>query len=205
MRFVPCENLADRSREIRPWLPTIRATLDALRDSDDITLVEVKQPGEEAHIANSGGSLVVDVHDPKNEVRVSTPIRAISRSPEELAAAAPSTEFEGEWQMVSAVMDGVPMEESTLQWVKRVTRGNQTTVIAGPQTIMKVEYTFDPSTKTIDYVNLAGAHKGKVQQGIYAFEGGRLKVSMAAPGKPRPGDFESVKGDGRTVTAWKRV
>jgi hypothetical protein len=92
VHFAPRENLAEASREIRPWLPTIRAALDALRDSDDITLVEVRQPGEEVHIAKIGGSIVVDVHDTDNEVHVSTPIRAISSSIEELAAAAPSAQ-----------------------------------------------------------------------------------------------------------------
>jgi hypothetical protein len=91
MHVVPRENLADASREIRPWLPTIRAALDTLRDSDDITLVEIRQPGEEVHVAKIEGSIVVDVHDADNEVHVSAPIRAISSSMEELAAAAPSS------------------------------------------------------------------------------------------------------------------
>jgi hypothetical protein len=92
VHFAPRENLAEASREIRPWLPTIRAALDTLRDSDDITLVEVRQPGERVHIAKIGGSIVVDVHDAENEVHVSAPIRAISSSIEELAAAAPSAQ-----------------------------------------------------------------------------------------------------------------
>jgi hypothetical protein len=92
MHFAPRENIAEASREIRPWLPTIRAALDTLRDSDDITLVEVKQRGEEVHVAKRGGSIVVDVHDAENEVHISTPIRAISSSLEELAAAAPSAQ-----------------------------------------------------------------------------------------------------------------
>jgi hypothetical protein len=92
MHFAPRESLAQASREVRPWLPTIRAALDTLRESDDVTLVEVKQRDEEVHIAKSGGSIIVDVHDAKNDVHVSTPIRAISSSLEELAAAAPATQ-----------------------------------------------------------------------------------------------------------------
>lgn len=92
MHFAPRENLAEASREIRPWIPTIRAALNTLRDSDDITLVEVKQPGEEVHVAKRGGSIVVDVHNAENDVHVSTPISAISSSLEQLAAAAPSTQ-----------------------------------------------------------------------------------------------------------------
>ncbi len=122
------------------------------------------------------------------------------------AAAGPATEFEGEWQMLSGVMNGKPMEESMVQWVKRVTRGNQTTVVAGPQTMLKVEFTFDPaaSPQAIDYFNLAGANKGKRQEGIYRLDGDVLTVCVAAPGDRRPGEFASLAGDGRTLTAWKR-
>jgi uncharacterized protein (TIGR03067 family) len=127
-----------------------------------------------------------------------------SRTPEPTG---PATEFEGEWQMVSGVMNGVAMDAATLQWVKRVTRGNQTTVVAGPQTMLKVEFTFDPSTSpaSIDYLNLHGASKGKRQAGIYSFEGDALTVCVAAPGAPRPAEFASLAGDGRTLTAWKRI
>jgi uncharacterized protein (TIGR03067 family) len=118
----------------------------------------------------------------------------------------PATEFEGEWQMLTGVMDGKAMDAATVQWVKRVTRGNQTTVMAGPQTMIKVEFTFDPATSppSIDYLNLHGSAKGKRQQGIYRFEGDVLTFCVASPGAPRPGEFSSVPGDGRTLTAWKR-
>lgn len=117
------------------------------------------------------------------------------------------TEFEGEWQMVSAVMHGQPMEESAVKWVKRVTVGNETTVTAGPQTMMKMEFTSDASQspKTIDYVNTAGPNKGKAQHGIYKVDGDILTICVAAPGGPRPTEFGSLHGDTRTYTVWKRV
>jgi uncharacterized protein (TIGR03067 family) len=133
-----------------------------------------------------------------------------AKKPAPVTAAAPSgpaTEFAGEWSMLAGVMDGKAMDASLLPWVKRVTQGNQTTVTAGPQTMVKVEFTFDPSTSpgSIDYRNLAGAHKGKSQQGIYKFEGDVLTVCVSAPGAARPQQFESVPGDGRTLTVWKRI
>jgi uncharacterized protein (TIGR03067 family) len=118
----------------------------------------------------------------------------------------PVTEFEGEWRMIAGVMNGQAMEKSVVQWVKRVTRGSQTTVYAGPQVMMAMRFSFDPSKspKTIDYINTAGANKGKSQQGIYEFEGNLLKVCVAAPGSPRPAEFESLPGDDRTFTVWSR-
>ena len=122
------------------------------------------------------------------------------------APTGPATEFEGEWSLVSAVMDGKPMDQSMVKWVKRISQGNQTTVLAGPQTMLKAEFTHDPSQspKTIDYLNLAGANKGKRQSGIYAFEGELLKYCLGAPGAPRPMEFRSDPGDGRTLTIWRK-
>jgi len=120
---------------------------------------------------------------------------------------AKATEFEGEWQMVSGVMDGKAMEESLTQWVRRRTVGNETAVVAGPQTMMRMTFTYDASKspKTIDYVNLHGPNKGAIQLGIYEFEGNLLRVCIAAPGAARPVQFQSLRGDGITFTVWKRL
>ena len=120
---------------------------------------------------------------------------------------ASATEFEGEWRMVSAIMDGKPMDKSMVKWVKRITQGNQSTVYAGPQVMLKVEFTSDSSKspKTIDYINTAGSHKGKTQLGIYEFEGELLKICVAAPGAARPTEFQSTPGDSGALTVWKRA
>jgi hypothetical protein len=90
VHFAPQRHLSQAAAEIRPWMPTIRATLDQLRETDDMTLVEVKEPGEHVRVAKEGGSIVVDLEDPDHTVHVSTPIRAISSTMEQLAAAGPS-------------------------------------------------------------------------------------------------------------------
>jgi hypothetical protein len=90
MHFVPKDRLREQAREIQPWMPTIRASLDALSESDDITFVEVKEPGQNVRVAKSGGSIVVDVNDENETVHVSTPIRAMESALEELAAASPA-------------------------------------------------------------------------------------------------------------------
>jgi uncharacterized protein (TIGR03067 family) len=51
---------------------------------------------------------------------------------------------------------------------------------------------------TMDYF-LAG---GKTQHGIWVLEGNRLTTCFAAPGQPRPTEFASVPGDGRTLAVW---
>jgi uncharacterized protein (TIGR03067 family) len=122
-------------------------------------------------------------------------------------AGAPRTEFDGEWRMISGVMDGTPMKQSDVQWVRRITIADETTIQAGPQTLMKMTFTSDASTSpsAMDYVHTAGAHKGKRQEAIYRFGGDRLTVCAAAPGSPRPKTFESTRGDGRSLTVWERT
>ena len=107
--------------------------------------------------------------------------------------------------MVSGVFNGVAMDKSMVQWVKRVTHGNRSMVLAGPQVMLNVEFTSDPakSPKAIDYKNLAGSNKGKSQLGIYEFTGDTVQFCIAPPGKPRPADFASKPGDGRSYTVWK--
>jgi hypothetical protein len=41
-------------------------------------------------------------------------------------------------------------------------------------------------------------------QGVYTVRGDVLRYSVAAPGRPRPTDFTSARGDGRTVVVLKR-
>jgi hypothetical protein len=85
--FVPSRDLGNATREIQPYMSTVRAALDALREADDVVFVEVKDEDEHVVVAKSGGSIIVDVDDPDETVHVSTPIRAISSTVEQLAAA----------------------------------------------------------------------------------------------------------------------
>lgn len=92
MRFIPSRKLGHAAAEIKPWMPTIRAALEQLRASEDVTLVEVREPGQHVLVAKSGGSVVVDVTDNDDTVHVSTPIRAIESTVEQLAAARSETQ-----------------------------------------------------------------------------------------------------------------
>ena len=87
LHFVPSRDLAPATSQIQPYMPTIRAALDGLRDTEDIVLVDVTEPGQHVHVSKSGGSIIVDVDDSDATVHVSTPIRAISSTVEQLAAA----------------------------------------------------------------------------------------------------------------------
>lgn len=90
VHFAPKDQIAQASAQVRPWLPTIRATLGGLRDCGDITLVEVNGPGQHVRVSKTGGSVIVDADDKGDTVHVSMPLRAISSAMEEIAEAAPA-------------------------------------------------------------------------------------------------------------------
>ena len=149
---------------------------------------------------------------PGSGIAVETLIRGEAAAPSKTPAKAAKrsgapTEFEGDWRMISGVMDGQPMEKSAVSFVKRVTRGNLTTVYAGPQVMMQFEFSHDATTSpgTLEYRNTAGTNKGKTQHAIYELKGELLKVCVAAPGASRPLKFESKPGSGNTLTLWKRA
>jgi hypothetical protein len=86
VHFVPSRDLAPATQQIQPYMPTVRGALDALRHSEDIVFVDVKEPATHVHVSKSGGSIVVDVDDDDATVHVSAPIRAVSSTVEQLAA-----------------------------------------------------------------------------------------------------------------------
>jgi hypothetical protein len=90
VHFAPQRGLAQAAREIQPYMPAIRAALDGLRDAADVVFVEVKEPDERVRVSKSGGAIVVDVDDAGETVHVSTPIRAISSTVEQIATATPN-------------------------------------------------------------------------------------------------------------------
>ncbi|MGA8038350.1 MAG: hypothetical protein WB985_20515 [Candidatus Acidiferrales bacterium] len=85
--FVPANKLGRAARELKPWMPTVRAALEGLDDTADVTLVDVTQPGEHVVVRKEGGSVVVNVVDHDENVYVSTPIRAIESTVEQVAYA----------------------------------------------------------------------------------------------------------------------
>jgi uncharacterized protein (TIGR03067 family) len=115
-------------------------------------------------------------------------------------------QLQGEWTMVSGSADGQPMPEQMLKQMKRICKGDETTTTMAGQTYMKAKITIDPSNKpkTIDYQMTDGFTKGKTQLGIYEVDGDTFKSCFGKPGAERPTDFTSKRGDGRTLSVWKR-
>jgi uncharacterized protein (TIGR03067 family) len=72
--------------------------------------------------------------------------------------------------------------------------------------MLTARFQLDVSTNPhqIDYLNLEGKDAGKPQAGIFELKGETLRICMAPPKKPRPAEFSSQSGDGRSYTTWRR-
>lgn len=116
-------------------------------------------------------------------------------------------DLSGEWFMLEAMQMGQHLDASISKTARRIATRRETATYFGKQLYMKATYTTDASAdpKTIDFVHTAGASAGRRQLGIYELEGDVLRLCFAAPGAPRPADFESRPGDGRTFAVWKRA
>lgn len=115
-------------------------------------------------------------------------------------------QLEGEWSMVSGIVDGFKMNPDLVKSGKRVAKDGVTAISFGGQTNFKAKFTTDPTKKpkTIDYVMIEGPTKGKKHLGIYELNGDTVRFCFAAPGADRPTDFTSKEGSEQTLSVWKR-
>ena len=90
VRLAPRERLQEAERQVRPYLPTIRAAAEELAKCPNATFVEVQSPDEHVRISKSWGAIVIDVDDRDETVHVSVPIGAVQSAIEELASAGPT-------------------------------------------------------------------------------------------------------------------
>ncbi len=89
MKFIPRENWNQVEKEIRPWLPGLRAAVEGIAEYPDATFVEVIDRTDHVRIHKDGGSIVVDVDDPGETVHVSVPLRTIQSVVRELEEGSP--------------------------------------------------------------------------------------------------------------------
>jgi uncharacterized protein (TIGR03067 family) len=69
-------------------------------------------------------------------------------------------------------------------------------------------FTIDPTKtpKQVDSTSLGGPNKGEVTLGIYeVIDANNKRACWAKPGGPRPTDFTSTPGSGRTLQYWRLI
>lgn len=113
----------------------------------------------------------------------------------------------GEWAAVDLVRDGKRMPAGWLENGRRIVRGDELRVTFGGQLIVhaRVRYDDTHAPAHIDYLYLAGESQGRIAHGICELREGALYVNMAPAGVPRPTDWESAPGSGRSFSRWRPV
>jgi len=136
-----------------------------------------------------------------------TALLAVAPAPvtEDAASAADLAAMQGDWMVVSIVASGMKIPEDEAQALFRTVAGDTYEVsrfskVVGQGTF-KIDATKTP--KTIDSTPAGQADQTKTIQGIYEFDGRRLKVCNAMAGKPRPVNFEAPFGSGHTSIIWE--
>jgi uncharacterized protein (TIGR03067 family) len=114
-------------------------------------------------------------------------------------------QLQGEWLPVSLVTNGVPLQPAFLPYGSRTQTGHETKVVFGGQTMVHALIRLDESASpvAIDYLNI-GKGPRVVSLGILDWIGEDMRLCMAKAGEPRPSDFSSSPGSGRTLSTWRR-
>ena len=120
---------------------------------------------------------------------------AVESSPKEIP-------YPSDWDLISAQYSGQHTEDASLRFTHTPATGNCLWVFAMVNEKIVVHHHWarfklkrGSAPSEIDFRD----HKG-----IYTFDGETLKVCIAAPGKPRPKRFQTVRGDEHLLLKLKR-
>ena len=114
--------------------------------------------------------------------------------------------LQGDWAAVSMVRDGMNIPRDDAQSFFRSIKGDKSTVFRYDDVVNKGTFSIDATKKpkTMDFVPEGTDDKSKSSLGIYEFDGEKLKICFAQPGKDRPPEFTSKEGSGHALTVWER-
>jgi uncharacterized protein (TIGR03067 family) len=114
--------------------------------------------------------------------------------------------FQGNWAVESVIVEGKELPAEVVMGFKMAFKDDGYTVLIGQdktEGVFRVDASKKP--KTIDIIPDNGPDRGLKQPGIYEFDGDKLKICAAQPGKERPTNFETKDKMGYTVMILRRV
>lgn len=120
------------------------------------------------------------------------------------AAAADLRQMQGDWMVATMKVNGKELSADEAQILFRTVEGNQYTVSRFSKPIAGGTFTLDASVtpRTIDSTP-AKSKDGTPLLGIYEFDGEKLRICNARPGKPRPKTFKANLLSGHTLIVWE--
>jgi uncharacterized protein (TIGR03067 family) len=113
--------------------------------------------------------------------------------------------LQGEWSAVKLVRDGMSLPAMMLKGGARSMAGHTVQVSFAGQIMVNALMRLAEGTDPIhvEYQDRSAGGAGAVQLGILRWDGDDAVFCMAAPGQPRPEDFTSEPGSGRTLSQWR--
>ena len=114
----------------------------------------------------------------------------------------------GSWSAIIVEAGGKEMtaEERGRLKMKLVVEGDNYRMFFHDEQVARGKLRIDPAAKPaqIDVIPSDGPHQGKVQAGIYAFQGDDLWTVFAEPGQPRPKGFKTRPGSMESMVYYRR-
>jgi len=113
----------------------------------------------------------------------------------------PMEEFHGTWKYISLVYDGREFGPEKVKEFRCIFRGDEFTFRVAELTTAHGKYQVSATQEyqTIDLERTDKAQRGKTHLGIYRFDGDKLWLCYAAPGRERPTEFTAATNSGRTL------
>ena len=114
--------------------------------------------------------------------------------------------LQGTWKAVSLEAGGKSLPKEAVPDFTFIIGADGKSIGKSPQVEYQATITVDPkkNPKTIDIVPDNGPDRGKTQPGIYEFDGDKLKICAAQPGKDRPTDFDTKGKMGYSLMILRR-
>ncbi len=118
-------------------------------------------------------------------------------------------DLQGTWQAVDGEGNGGKLDEAKIKETQLVIEGDRLDIRPDGEG-RKTTFTADPgkTPRTIDLTPLDGDRKGSIVPGIYALQGGHLRLCINIWGKDptrRPTEFKTQPGDGYVFLTFKRT
>jgi uncharacterized protein (TIGR03067 family) len=110
--------------------------------------------------------------------------------------------FQGVWAVESVREKGIDVPAEETQKMTVAFTGDKLTLGFEGKESKSGTFKVNPASKP-KHINVRV--KGKVTPGIYAFEGGKLKLCVTEGGGPRPTEFSSPVGSKTVLLVLKRV
>src|SRR5437762_808189 len=116
----------------------------------------------------------------------------------------------GTWQLTRGVVNGKPVSASVARNTILITDRNtfRFPKARSVGTHSAGHFTINPNTtpKQVDSIADGGPNAGQVSRGIYEIpDPTHQRACFGLPGGPRPTEFKSSPGSGRTLQYWKKI